>query len=148
MNNKCKYLKIRTKKKFIYYYCSLQKKIISAEICQECQSKEYKQYNSLKSHTYKQAKKEKNRFSIIGLPNDKCAVCPSKTNLTTHEIFGGSNRNNSIKYGLTIKLCLTCHRKYQEDKCFNDEWHKKGQLAFMKSYPDLNFIDIFHRNYL
>ena len=50
---RCKYLKIRSKKGIKYYYCSMQKKNISTDICIECQNKEYKQYNRLKLHTYR-----------------------------------------------------------------------------------------------
>ena len=34
------------------------------------------------------------------------------------------------------------------DAEFNDYWHKKGQVAFGKAYPDLDFEDIFKINYL
>lgn len=61
---KCKYLKIRSKKNVKYHYCSLKKRIVSVEICRECQNKEYKQYNSLKLHTFNQAKKEKNNHIL------------------------------------------------------------------------------------
>lgn len=29
-----------------------------------------------------------------------------------------------------------------------NEWHKKGQAMFEKTYPDLRFEDIFKINYL
>jgi hypothetical protein len=52
-----------------------------------------------------------------------------------------------MQYGLCQRLCLDCHRKFQDDVLFNEKWHKKGQEAFEKTYPDLDFIKIFGRNY-
>lgn len=57
-------------------------------------------------------------------------------------------KQNSMKYGLCLPLCYKCHSLYQNDKNFNDKWHKKGQAKFEDAYPKLNFIDIFFRNYL
>lgn len=53
-----------------------------------------------------------------------------------------------MKYGLCLRMCLDCHEKFQEDKNFNDYWHKKGQQVFIVNYPKLNFLDIFKINYL
>ena len=102
----------------------------------------------LKQKTSKLAKLERNRFSLFSDNKNKCYFCPSTYNLTWHEIFRGRNRSNSMKYGLCLRICLSCHKKYQENKVFNDEWHKKGQAMFIKTYPDLVFEDIFRENYL
>lgn len=74
--------------------------------------------------------------------------------MNKHEIFGGRNRTNSIKYGLVIPLCAQRHHNQTEkkgihfDEILKREWHKKGQTKFNEVYPDLNFIDIFGRNYI
>ena len=91
-------------------------------------------------------KLEKNRFSLFTDNLDKCYFCSNKKN-DIHEIFSGRNRLNSMKYGLCIPLCRMCHSRYQNDKQFNDYWHKKGQLKFEEKYPDLEFIKIFYKNY-
>lgn len=44
-----------------------------------------------------------------------CELCFNHEATETHEVFSGSNRNNSIKYGCQMKLCKTCH----------DNWHTK-----------------------
>lgn len=84
------------------------------------------------------------------MSSTKCCKCPAITNLTWHEVFRGRNRVNSIKYGLCLRICWNCHEKYQEDKDFNDYWHKKGQKKFMEYYHKSvdEFIDVFGRNYL
>lgn len=102
----------------------------------------------MKKKTNKLAKLERNRFSLFSEENNKCFLCPSTYNLTWHEIYSGRNRQNSMKYGLCLRLCLNCHSKYQETKQFNDYWHRQGQLAFIEHYPELDFLSIFHRNYL
>ncbi len=101
----------------------------------------------MKKKSNKLRRLENNRFSLFD-SGDKCHYCPSKYNLTWHEIFSGKNRQNSMKYGLCLRLCLNCHRKLQEDYNFNSYWHIKGQQEFIEHYPDLDFLSIFRRNYL
>ena len=67
----------------------------------------------MKKKSNKLRKLENNRFSLFD-SGDKCHYCPSKYNLTWHEIYAGKNRQNSMKYGLCLRLCLNCHRKLQE----------------------------------
>jgi len=163
MNNKCKYLKQKLNRKL---ECKKDKNRIPFKDCKGCSFKEsesnnnqikntsktnYKQLQSttkLKNKSNKLAKLEKNRFSLFTNNKDKCMFCSATTNLTWHEIFRGRNRVNSMKYGLCLRMCLKCHVLYQEDPIFNDLWHKKGQVKFNKTYPDLDFIDIFKINYL
>lgn len=157
----CKYLKKRIKnnkkEKRIYYYCTLLRKEVPMNCYKNCSNKEYKcvsivdhkvEYkNRLKQRTCKQAKKEKNRYSIFTDDLDTCIVCGrSKQHL--HEIFGGRNRSNSIKYGLVLPLCSDCHRRMHDNPGLTEEWHKKGQTKFIQVYPNLNFINIFFKNYL
>lgn len=168
---KCKYFKTRKKdnkrEKRIYNYCSLLREEITYCQCWECVNKEshlpnaskmdktykLKQKSPLKKRTSKQAKKEKNRFSIFTDDLEHCIIC-GLPNVNKHEIFGGRNRTNSIKYGLVIPLCTKRHHNQIEkkgihfDEILKQEWHKKGQTKFNEVYPDLNFIDIFFRNYL
>lgn len=153
MNN-CKNLKIKLNRSL---ECKKLKRQINIKECANCQFKEYKTqaYSGLKNkmqktikmHSKKLSKLEKNRFSLFSKNTAKCYFCPSTDNLTWHEIFRGRNRSNSMKYGLCLRMCLKCHKKYQDDLFFNDFWHKKGQALFEKAYPDLDFVDIFKRNY-
>ena len=143
----CKYF---TKKINKNIYCKYKGKNIKFIDCSNCKNKIYKENISLKimkNKTNKNSKLERNRFSLFH-DGKKCIVCGSTYKLTWHEVFCGTNRLNSMKYGLCIRLCFNCHRRYQEDKSFNDYWHKKGQTKFNEVYPDFDFVSIFHRNYL
>ena len=161
----CIYLKQKFNHKF---ECKRNKEEICLKDCSNCPYKEYKKCtitvkkstykwkNAQKSPVYcakmkqrsnKLAKLEKNRFSLFTDNMNKCYFCPNKKD-HIHEIFCGRNRQNSMKYGLCLPICESCHSKYQNNFLFNKEWHKKGQAMFSKAYPDLKFEDIFKKNYL
>lgn len=146
-------------------YCKVKNKEIRLSECSCCEYKEYKsngnqkektlqkhckqlqRTNKMKVKSNKLAKLERDRFSLFTDDNSKCMICGSTYKLTWHEIFSGRNRQNSMKYGLCLRMCLACHQGKQEDKEFNDLYHQKGQALFEETYPDLNFIEIFGRGY-
>lgn len=150
----CKHLKIKLNRTF---ECKKMKKAITLKSCSDCQFKEYKTqtYNGIKNKTQKPikmrskklSKLERNRFSLFSKNTAKCYFCYSTCDLTWHEIFRGRNRSNSMKYGLCLRMCLSCHEQFQDNKEFNEYWHKKGQALFENAYPDLEFAEIFKRNY-
>ena len=152
MRNGCIYFKIRSKKGQKYFYCALNRQIVTYDTCRSCKNKEYKQYKSIRKRTYKQAKREKQRFSIIYPYLDKCCVCGTKTGIILHECIYGRNRQNSIKYGLVIPLCVNCHtgtngihNNYELDSYY----HKLAQCKWEQVYGDRDeFINIFKSNYL
>lgn len=171
--NYCKHLRRRKNKPF----CKLLGKEITLSECKECKDKEYKtktRKNSfykndikisnnnqikkksgfnkkspvMKSKSNKQAKKERDRFSVF-TTKEKCFVCKSTYQLTWNEIYRGRNRSNSMKYGFCLRMCLDCHRKYQDDINFNDYWHRKGQEYWECNIGSREeFIKVFRRNYL
>ena len=159
MNNKCINLKQKLNHKLV---CKKTNKEINLKQCNNCSYKKYKKRtiksNSLckndkkstKMHNQsaKLRKLERNRFSLFTSDNDHCMICKSTYQLTWHEIFGGRNRLNSMCYGLCLRICLSCHETLQNDKNFNEIWHKKGQAMFVRAYPRLDFVKIFGRNYL
>lgn len=102
----------------------------------------------MKNKSNKLVKLERERFSLFCDDNSKCMFCGSSYFLTWHEIFAGRNRQNSIRYGLCLRMCLNCHNLNQENKLFNNYWHKKGQEKFEEVYPNLVFVKIFGKNYL
>ena len=171
MNN----LKCR-KQGFNKYVCKKTNKEIKLCDCKNCPYKEYKDRkcttivkksglewkNAQKSPVYcakmkqksnKLAKLERERKSLFTDDLEHCIIC-GKSPVNKHEIFGGRNRLNSIKYDLVIPLCTCEHhdqvnrRGIHFDKKLRDEWHIKGQLKFIESYPNLVFEDIFKKNYL
>ncbi len=157
MNN-CIYIRKRKNKPF----CKLLNKEIEFSNCRGCEEKEYKprkQYKpkkvyKIKQRTYKQAKAEANRYSILTDDLEHCVIC-GKAPVNKHEIFYGANRHNSIKYGTVIPLCTAEHHVgnaigIHADKELDLEWKQKGQQAFMKHYNKNieDFIEIFGKNYL
>ena len=92
---------------------------------------------------------ERNRYSVFSNDTERCYLCGSTYKLTWHEIYSGKNRQNSMKNGLCLRLCLNCHSKEQEDSQFNDYWRKQGQLYWEENTGSREeFIKVFRRNYL
>ncbi len=106
-----------------------------------------KEITKIKNKSYKLAKLENNRFSIITNNLDKCYICSSKKE-DLHEVFEGKNRQISMKYGLVIPVCRKCHKLIPKDKTLREKLHQVGQKAFEKHYKTENFIKVFGKNYL
>ena len=107
-----------------------------------------KALHKMKNKSNRLAKLERKRFSVF-TTNDRCMVCKSTYQLTWNEIYRGRNRSNSMKYGFCLRMCLNCHKEYQEDAVFNEHWHKTAQRYFEEHYGTREeFISIFRRNYL
>ena len=110
-----------------------------------------KQQKSVKmqNKSNKLASLERNRYSVFSNDTKRCYLCGSTYKLTWHEIYAGKNRQNSMRYGLCLRLCLNCHSKEQEDSQFNDYWHNQGQLYWEKNIGSREeFIKVFRRNYI
>lgn len=70
-----------------------------------------------------------------------------------HHVIGGvANRKLSERYGLKVYLDPDHHRNGPEAVHKNAEvanlLKKEAQKAFMRTYPDLSFREIFGKNYL
>ena len=95
----------------------------------------------------------KKRVSILTDDMESCYACGSQWNIEIHEIFFGSQRDKSIKYGLVVPLCMECHKGTygvhgSRGKMLNTSLKENGQMAFEKKFPELDFLKIFGRNYL
>ena len=93
---------------------------------------------------------EKMRFSILTNDLTKCYIC-RKPKDHLHEIYFGKNRINSMKWGCVVPLCYQCHQGnfgVHKNQQLNIMLKKKCQEKFIKVYPEINFIDIFHKNYI
>lgn len=93
---------------------------------------------------------ERMRFSILTNDMDHCFVCGAIKH-SIHEIYFGKNRVNSMKWGCCVPLCLNHHTG--QDGVHNvsslDKLLKEMcQLKFHKEYPEIDFVSIFHKNYL
>lgn len=101
----------------------------------------------IKKKSKKLAKLEKNRFSIITNNLEHCYIC-GQAKWDLHEIFGGRNRQTSMKYGLVIPVCRECHEMIPKNKTLTQKLHKVGRKAFEKHYKTENFMQIFGKSYL
>ena len=145
----CKNLKQKVNRKL---YCNKLKREIKISECSNCKYRQYSiKLNStkLKSRTKKQAKLERNRFSILTSDLEHCIICCVKKE-HLHEVFFGRNRTNSIKYGLVIPLCSLHHIEMHKNKEWQEYWHIIAQKRFMEYYHKSSddFIGIFKINYL
>ncbi len=84
----------------------------------------------------------------------KCFFTERTDNLENHHIYfnGTGQRKLSERYGLTVYLTHDAHNEPPNGVHFNKtrrrELERIGQTAFQEQYPELNFIQIFGRNYL
>ena len=166
----CIYLKIKLNHKL---ECKKIHKIIIHKDCANCVYKEYKMHNKSTNTVQKPVKSglsaeklqssekvtkkwqkssklrklERNRTSLFTNDLKHCYIC-NRPKDHLHEVIFGKNRINSMKYRLVIPVCNKCHRMIHNDSKIQLEHKKRGQVLFNKTYPDLNFIDIFHENYL
>lgn len=90
--------------------------------------------------------------SIITDDYDHCYLCGRwLVNGEIHHVFGGSNRKNSEKYGLTVRLCHTCHNEPPHgvhfDPIVRHALQREAQLIFEKTHSREEFMRIFGRNY-
>lgn len=112
-------------------------------------AKKQQKPSKMQNKSNKLASLEKNRYSIFSDDTEKCYLCDSTYKLTWHEIYAGRNRQNSMRYGLCLRLCLNCHSNNQNNAVFNDYWHKQGQLYWEEFIGTREeFIRVFRRNYL
>lgn len=81
-------------------------------------------------------------------PAECCFLCGKYGYLERHHIFGGNpNRKWSERYGLTVHLCMECHRDAKAGVHSNKEKRRKlqeiGQRAFEKKYSRKLFFEVF-----
>jgi hypothetical protein len=84
--------------------------------------------------------------------NDCCIVC-GMPNAELHEVFhGNGNRQNSIKYGMQVRLCEEHHRTGEmsahRNREFDLQLKQKYQAIFEKSHSREEFVRIFGKSYL
>lgn len=72
MLNKCLNLKIRHKRRQLFYYCQNKREIVEKDCYRECLDKEYKKYKQLSKKSVKQKKLEESRYSILQRDKEKC----------------------------------------------------------------------------
>lgn len=122
----------------------------SGQMRKNAQSLTKEQQKKIKMHnkSKKLTKLERNRASVFTDDLEHCYLCGRKKE-DLHEIFGGRNRINSIKYNFVLPLCRECHSLNQDNPFFNDYWHRQGQEYFECNIGSRDeFIKVFRKNYL
>lgn len=106
---------------------------------------EKKKVKKIKQKSSKLAKLERNRYSIITYNLDICYVCQKHKKDHFDEVFGGRNRQTSMKYGLVIPICFKCHRKLTDNPLLKKEIQEEAKQKFIKKYSEEKFIKEFGR---
>lgn len=139
----CKYLSKTFQNSF---KCKLYKKYISYPLCTEnCPGFNLARNKPINKITNKRKQIEKNRFSIFTNDLSKCYYC-GKTGekMDLHEVWGGSNRQRSMKHGLIVPLCRTCHNNENIIMFLRT----KLQKEYEKTHTREQFICLIGKNYL
>lgn len=104
-----------------------------------------KKPKTIKKKSSKLVKLERNRYSIITYNLDICYVCKKRRRDNFDEVFGGRNRQLSMKYGLVIPICFKCHRKLTDNPLLKKEIQEEAKQIFIKKYSEEKFIKEFGR---
>ena len=106
---------------------------------------EKKKPKQIRKKSSKLAKLERNRYSIITYNLDICYVCQENKKDNFDEVFGGRNRQTSMKYGLVIPICFKCHRKLTDNPLLKKPLQEEAKQIFIKKYSEEKFIKEFGR---
>ena len=92
----------------------------------------------IKKKSKKLAKLERQRDKNID-KSGECEYCHRNfKHLDSHEIYGGSNRKRSIKYGFVKKLCRECHS--------NEKILKQLRIETQKEFEKNHTREEFYKN--
>ena len=145
---KCINFSIRTRNEEKYLYCVKKHKEIKFKDCSNCKYKEFKPIKELKKKSNKLKKLEAKRYSIITDNLKVCYICQKRKKDDLNEVFEGSNRQMSMKYGLVIPVCRQCHIKYDLNKELRQKYQREAQKKFEEKYGRDLFMQEFKKNYL
>lgn len=119
-------------------------------------SKKLKEQQSNKKRSRKRKKHRKSIMHPKG--SGYCYLCATLHNDYTykptqehHVVFGSGQRELSEKYGLTVQLCMEHHKEGPEaahnNQAIRELLCRDAQEVFAMEYPNLNWIQIFKKNY-
>ena len=140
----CKEQRLRSKNYKKYYWCNLEKKQVTWDCYKKCPKMNSRNNTMLKNKSNKLKKIERNRDKNL----IKIGVCENcglySKRLDPHEVYGGSNRKRSIKYGFVKLICRKCHQNPTEIL----KLRKKVQQEFEKEHSREEFILLIGKSYL
>lgn len=110
---------------------------------QKTQQKKQKP-TEMKKKSKKLAKLERQRDKDL-VKSGICECCGNfSKRLDPHEVYGGSNRQRSIKHKFVKLICSECH---SNEEIIN-QLRKDTQKEFEKTHTREDFIRIFGKSYL
>ena len=141
----CTNLLKRSKNYKTVFYCKKYKRYINISTnCESCSDFILKRNKPIRKRTAKQNKIERDRDKDL-IKTGYCGYCGKYCEkLDPHEIYGGSNRKRSIKYGFVKLLCRKCH----SNENILQELKIKTQKEFEKTHTREEFIEIIGKSYL
>lgn len=98
----------------------------------------------MRKKSSKLAKLEKNRYSIFTEDFEHCYYCRKRVKTDIHEVYGGSNRQRSIKNGLCVPLCRVCH----SSEIIIQDLKKWCQREYEKTHSRDEFIKLIGKSYM
>lgn len=88
--------------------------------------------------------------SIVVKDFTKCLFC-GRPMEAKHHVFGGSNRRNSERFGLTVPLCNEHHNMSNHsvhmDRDMDIKVKAMAQIAFENKYGHEKFMQVFGKNF-
>ncbi len=88
---------------------------------------------------------------FYGQDDTRCYICGGNQYIQRHEIFfGRAYRSKSIKYGVWVNLCMSCHDKvhFGKDHSLDIRLKKEGQKRFEEVFSHEKFMEEFDKNRL
>lgn len=77
-----------------------------------------------------------------------CLECGAKAT-DTHHCLMNKDRDKAEKYGLTVKLCRSCHsRLHDRDEALANKYRRLGQLCFEYEYGHEAYMREFFKNHI
>lgn len=107
----------------------------------------------IKKVSKKKSKIKRPKVELCIMPHDTFYKTKRENGLVRHEVFfGRKQRDLSIKYGLVIFIKSEEHegntKAIHQDIKLDEKIKQIAQREFVKVYPELNFREIFGKNYL
>ena len=103
-----------------------------------------KRFKEIKKKSKKLAKLERQRDKNLDKYGE-CEYCHREfKHLDPHEVYGGSNRQRSMKYGFVKKLCRECH----SNEKILEQLKIDTQKEFEKNHTREEFIKIIGQSFI
>lgn len=144
----CLNFRIRMRDYKKYIYCKKKKKEIMFKDCMNCKYKEFKEAKELKKKSNKLKRLEVKRYSILTKNLNICYICNKNKKDDLHEVFGGSNRQKSMVWGLVIPICRSCHSDWDVNEELRKAIQQVAKKKFLENNTKEKFKEEFGKNYV